>query len=464
MALTKNIALVGGRATGKSTISKLLAEKLGRELLETDQLIIQKAGKSIPQIVKESGWQNFREMEYQVVSGLKEKNGAIFDCGGGIVCEQDQNDNQQFSQRKIDALQENSLVIWLDCSTEEQLRRIGEDANRPALTCDKSAKKEMQEIMRLRRPWYRQAAHFIINTEDFTVETVVERIVSITVGLDLFRIVPEPEKQICTIIGDPVEHSMSPAMHNAAYDALGLPYSYQAVQIKPDDLQQAVNAIKTLGVRGVSVTFPHKIAVMEYLDEVDEIAQKIGAVNTIVNTKGHLKGYNTDWEGAMRSIEEGISIKGKTAVVIGAGGAARGIAFGLLQREVDRLIILNRTEEKAQSLAGEIGCESGGLDQLEKYLASADILFQTTSVGMHPHMDESIVPKKYLRPELFVTDAVYNPFETKLIKEAKEAGCKVAIGHRMLLWQGVAQFELYTGQKAPVAVMEKALIHHLTKQ
>jgi len=271
--------------------------------------------------------------------------------------------------------------------------------------------------------------------------------------------------KICAIIGDPVAHSMSPAMHNAGYEVLGLNFAYTAFRVNGEQLHRAVEGIRALGIRGVSVTVPHKIAVMEYLDEIDATALKIGAVNTIVNTDGKLKGYNTDWEGAMRSVEEGTSIEGKTVVMLGAGGAARGIGFGLLQRKAKKLVILNRTAEKARELASEMGAEYGNLDELKERLAEADILFQTTSIGMHPHESETLVPKELLRPDLFVTDAVYNPFETRLIREAREARCAVALGYRMLLWQGVTQFELYTGVKeAPVEVMEKALIEHLSKK
>ncbi|OIP95325.1 shikimate dehydrogenase [Candidatus Wirthbacteria bacterium CG2_30_54_11] len=267
---------------------------------------------------------------------------------------------------------------------------------------------------------------------------------------------------VCAVIGDPVEHSVSPAMHTAGYRSLGLKYYFGRLRVTSSELARSMAAVRSLTIRGVSVTLPHKVAVMQYLDEIDPVAQQIGAVNTIVNTSGHLKGYNTDWEGAMRSVEEVASIAGKTVVMIGAGGAARGVGYGFLQRLAGRLIILNRSEEKAKALAGELGAQWGGLDQLERSLGQADILFQTTSVGMHPDILETIVPQEFLHPGLVVVEAVFNPLETRLIREAKAAGCKVSLGYRMLLYQGVRQFELYTGvEKAPVEAMDKALVETL---
>lgn len=172
MESNRNIALIGGRACGKSTIAELLAAKLNSPVLSTDKLIVQKAGKTIPQIVQKVGWPGFRELEYRVVQELSSKKGIIIDCGGGIICEQDENNEQAYSQRKVKLLKTNSIVIWLDCAIEAQLQRLGQDTNRPALTNNKSAKKELEHIMQLRRPWYQQAADYKISTNDHTATEI----------------------------------------------------------------------------------------------------------------------------------------------------------------------------------------------------------------------------------------------------------------------------------------------------
>jgi len=267
---------------------------------------------------------------------------------------------------------------------------------------------------------------------------------------------------VCAIIGNPVEHSMSPAMHNPSYEALGINFCYVAFRVDPENVKDAIRGIRALGIRGVSVTVPHKVAVMEHLDEIDETAQKIGAINTIVNNNGHLKGYNTDWEGCMKAIEEKQEIKGKNVVLIGAGGAGRGIAFGI-SKKGGNLLICDRDTSRVDEIASATNATPFSSEQLKDNLQDADILIHATPVGMHPNEDKSIIPKEYLHPNLLVHDIVYNPWETKLVKEAKEGGCAIVLGYKMLLWQGVTQFELFTGvDKAPVEVMEEALIKHLT--
>lgn len=263
---------------------------------------------------------------------------------------------------------------------------------------------------------------------------------------------------VCALIGNPVEHSLSPAIHNAGYKALGLNFVY--VAFKVTDLKRALEGIKALGIRGVSVTIPHKVEIMNYLDEIDKEARKIGAVNTVINTNGSLRGYNSDCEGAMKALKEQTKISGKRIVLLGAGGAARAIVVGL-KKENAKIIILNRTLSKAKDLAKLINAESfGGLDDLEA-IKSADILINATSVGMHPKIEVSLVPKNLLHEKPTVFDIVYNPKETKLIREAKEVDCQAIYGYKMFLYQAVTQFELFTGQKAPLGIMEKVLIKSL---
>ncbi|WP_407422185.1 shikimate dehydrogenase [Methanobrevibacter sp.] len=272
---------------------------------------------------------------------------------------------------------------------------------------------------------------------------------------------------IVGLIGHPVEHSFSPPMHNAAFAELGLDYAYVAFDVNPNNLNSAIEGAKSLNIKGFNVTIPHKIEVMQYLDELDEVARLIGAVNTI--DFKNLKGYNTDGIGAVRAIEEVSSIKGKDVVVAGAGGASRAISFYLAKFGADSITILNRNVNKAQNLAsdilksdliGDVGADS--ILEIGNCLGDADILVDTTPLGMDPHInDEPIAKADSMHEELVVFDAVYNPNETVLLKEAIGAGAKPVYGIKMLLYQGAESFKIWTGRDAPIDVMQKALNEYL---
>lgn len=268
--------------------------------------------------------------------------------------------------------------------------------------------------------------------------------------------------KICFSIGYPIKSSRSPLMHNAGYKKLGIDdeFLFLSAEVKPKDLQMAIDGVRALGIRGVSVTMPHKQEVMKYLDQIDKEAKKIGAVNTIVNNDGKLTGYNTDWIGALTALEKKTNLTGKKVAVIGAGGAARAIVYGLVKRGA-KVKIFNRSLEKAKKLAQEFGCEYGDPGSLEE-ASKINIIINATSVGMNE--DKSPIDKflnknkaSLLLRNQIVFDVVYSPKETRLIKDAKQKGAKIIYGYEMLLYQGVAQFELYTGMKAPVEVMRKTL-------
>lgn len=268
------------------------------------------------------------------------------------------------------------------------------------------------------------------------------------------------------IIGDPVEHSLSPAMHNAAYESLGIDHEFVFVasQVDINNIEKVVDAVRVMGIRGLTCTIPHKIEVMKYLDWVDPIAEKIGAVNTVVNDNGTLKGYNTDWLGTVIPLQELLKVEkleGLSVALIGAGGAARAMAYGVLARGA-HLSIFNRSIEKAQKLAQELDAEvqSYSVDALEKDGAhnDYDIILNATSLGMGEHVDETPISKSNIEKHHVVFDAVYAPRQTRLLREAAEQGARTIQGVEMLLHQGVAQFELYTKKKAPVEVMRKMLI------
>ena len=268
---------------------------------------------------------------------------------------------------------------------------------------------------------------------------------------------------IVGLIGHPVEHSFSPPMHNEAFDALNMDYAYVAFDVNPNDLKSAIEGAESLNIKGFNVTIPHKVDVMQYLDELDEVARLIGAVNTI--DFKNLKGYNTDGIGAVKAIEEVTSIKNKNVVVAGAGGASRAISFYIAKYGAESLTILNRNEVKAESLASDVSdsgligeVASDSINAIGNYMESADVLIDTTPLGMHPNInDEPIVKADMMDEDLVVFDAVYNPNETVLIKEAIKANAKPVYGIKMLLYQGAESFKIWTGKTAPVDVMEKAL-------
>ena len=272
---------------------------------------------------------------------------------------------------------------------------------------------------------------------------------------------------IVGLIGHPVEHSFSPPMHNAAFKELGMDYAYVAFDVNPNDLKSAIEGAKSLNIKGFNVTIPHKIEVMQYLNELDEVAELIGAVNTI--DFKDLKGYNTDGIGAIRAIEEVSSVKNKNVVVAGAGGASRAISFYLAKFGADSITILNRNVEKAKSLAGDVAksdligdVNSDSISEINAYLKDADILVDTTPLGMDPHIDDEPIAKAdAMHENLVVFDAVYNPNETVLLKEAIRAGAKPVYGIRMLLYQGAESFKIWTGRDAPIDVMQNALNEHL---
>jgi shikimate dehydrogenase len=261
------------------------------------------------------------------------------------------------------------------------------------------------------------------------------------------------------IIGNPVAHSLSPVMHNQAFATIGYNAVYLAFRVI--NLDSAIKGVKALNFKGVSVTIPHKVAVMECLDEIDATAAHIGAVNTIVNRQGRLIGYNTDCPGALEALRTQTTIQGKSVALIGAGGAARAIGFGLVAAG-GQVTVLNRSRTNGERLAGDLKAEFSSLNdwQPNRY----EILINTTSVGMHPDTDATPIPKEHLSEDMVVMDIVYNPIKTRLLREAEAKKCRTINGVSMFVFQGAQQFELWTGQKAPVEIMHQAVLEALKDQ
>ncbi|MBM2837496.1 MAG: Shikimate dehydrogenase [Deltaproteobacteria bacterium] len=276
------------------------------------------------------------------------------------------------------------------------------------------------------------------------------------------------ETKVVGIFGYPVSHTLSPLMQNAALEALGLNYIYIPFEVRPESLESAVKGMQALGLAGVNVTVPYKEAVIPFLDEIDIDAELIGAVNTIVNKNGRLKGYNTDSPGYIRSLHEdaGFDPKGKTILVIGAGGAARGIIAGLLLNGTSEIIIANRTIEKAEEIKvnyakicrrKHIQIKTAPLSYLNnrQILSSVDLIVNTTSMGLEggaPDVDLASTSRHVL-----ISDIAYKPPLTQFLKKAQGAGRKTLGGLGMLVYQGAISLEIWTGQKAPVEVMKNSL-------
>lgn len=276
--------------------------------------------------------------------------------------------------------------------------------------------------------------------------------------------------KINIIIGDPVGHSLSPEIHNAAYEELGIDdeYVFLAANVKSTDIKKTVEAMRVMGIKGLTCTMPHKLIVMKYLDEIDQAAKDMVAVNTVVNENGRLIGYNTDWLGIIASLKKvEKKIENKRAIVFGAGGVARSIVYGLLKNNI-HVLIVNRTISKAKKIIRDmnlvfknnLSIDYMSLNEVNN-LDDFDFIFNATSVGMGK--SASIVNKDLINSKHIVFDAVYFPLETKLIKEAREKGAKVIYGSELLLNQALHQFKYYTNRKAPEAAMRKVLDKHLVK-
>ena len=271
------------------------------------------------------------------------------------------------------------------------------------------------------------------------------------------------------ILGDPVEHSLSPPMHNTAFQKLGIDSVYVPFHVKKGYLQSAMVGARSMGIKGLNVTIPHKTDVIEYLDSLNTAAKLIGAVNTVKFDENEVKGYNTDGLGAVKAIEEITSVKNKKVVILGAGGAARAISFQILLEGAESLVIANRTLEKAiklkedlvEKLDANVKAVTLGFD-LRNELKNADILINTTPIGMYPNINqEALVTSEMMHEGLVVNDVVYNPLETGLLKEASKAGAQTIFGTKMLIYQGVEAFRIWTGIEPPVDVFERALMKEL---
>lgn len=261
------------------------------------------------------------------------------------------------------------------------------------------------------------------------------------------------DTSLYAVLGDPISQSLSPVMHNSAFSHVNYNGAYFAFRVK--EIGKAISSIRALGIKGAGITIPHKVSVIKFLDEIDDTAGKIGAVNTIINRQGKITGYNYDSVGAVRAVKEKTEIKDKSVAILGAGGAARAVGYGIAS-EGGKVTILNRTKQRGEKLAADLGTDFYLLEDFEN--VKCDILINTTSLGMSPSLNGIPVEKKYLSKAMIVMDIIYNPLRTRLLKVAQEMGCATINGVEMFVYQGACQFELWTGKKAPVGLMRKAVL------
>ncbi|WP_455644675.1 shikimate dehydrogenase [Methanosphaera sp.] len=276
---------------------------------------------------------------------------------------------------------------------------------------------------------------------------------------------------ITGVIGHPIEHSFSPPMHNNAYKQMDMDYKYVPFHVQPEDVKNIITAAKTMNIKGLNVTIPHKTTVIPYLDEIDETARRINAVNTISFKDGVAKGYNTDGLGAIKSIQKYTDLKNKKVLVVGAGGASKAITFTLINEGIHDLIIANRSKDNVDKLMTNLINETNfqnisyqPIAETNDIIEDVDIIINTTPIGMYPKHDvEPPISTDKIGIQHTVMDIIYNPLETNLLKQAKINGAKTIPGTHMLINQGIIAFEIFTGRTPSYESFEKPLLEHLKK-
>ena len=280
-----------------------------------------------------------------------------------------------------------------------------------------------------------------------------------------------PDTRLCAVIGNPISHSLSPAIHNRAFQELGLDFVYLAFRV--EDVKSAVAGMRALeNFRGLSVTIPHKVSIIQHLDEIAEVDEQIGSINTVVNEGGKLRGFGSDGPGARQAlVEAGVEVAGAPVLILGSGGAARAIGFDLAHRAApSSLVVLGVVEDELEALIRDLrektGVNATGelLDDqsLERRIAESRVLIHATPIGMHPREDECLVPAELMHAELAVMDIVYNPYRTRLLERAEARGLETIPGIEMFVNQALLQFEAWTGERAPRQVMKQVVLDHLT--
>ncbi len=459
----RRMVLTGFRGTGKTEIGKLLAAQHNAAFLDTDTLIEQRTGRSIPDIFHEDGEERFRNIEREVVASLPAAD-AVVSTGGGAVAD----------PANMEHLRRESTLVLLHADIDTIEQRIAASP-RPPLT-NLPLREEIAEMMDRRRQYYHAASDLCIDTSETTPATAAEKITGLlktgvpaaaarAEGLAFFRggRIPAPSLQrleqllasppadpltrILGVAGYPCAHSKGPHLFNALFTGFGLNNFYTFFE--DPEIGRIMKLARELDAKGLSVTIPFKQDVMEYLDEVDEhAAQQIGAVNTVVFACGSAIGYNTDWLGVRKPL---VSMKGAKAVLLGAGGVASAAAYALVDLDMD-VTVLNRTPENAKELARRAGCRWAAWDAFDSI--RPELVVNATPLGMEPDT-RSPLAEEQLYPELTVFDLVYTPPITPLIERAQGKGCRTITGTEMFVEQAKEQFYLWFGIDLPPETLRK---------
>ena len=448
------VVLVGFRGTGKTAVGRILADRLKVPFHDTDALIERRMGMRIPEIFRRYGEVEFRILEREVIASLRDAKGVI-STGGGAVSD----------PANVADLRWHGTVVLLTAAPAVILDRIA-GSDRPGLT-DLSPAEEVQALLAARQEAYIGAADVCIDTGKYTPEEVADLVlqgagisgeerVERNTLLERFGLAGlggmidrDPDLRVCAIAGNPCAHSKSPLLYNRLFAHFGMNYHY--TRFEWPDAETIVRLASLLPIKGFAVTIPFKTDVIRSIDEIDDHAAAIGAVNTVVRCGDRMYGYNTDWLGVRTPL---LHRQGARAVVLGAGGAAAAAAYGLLSLDMD-VRVLARRPDAARGLGERFGCRWGGLETFRG--ADTDVVVDATPVGMEPDTRSLLEPGD-LEPGTTVFDLVYTPPETPLIRAAKEAGCETIPGTEMFVHQAVAQFRFLTGIAVTPALVREMLV------
>lgn len=451
------VILIGFRGTGKTSVGRILATRLKASFFETDALIERRAGMSIPDIFRQHGEAGFRAFEREVITSLRDTNGVISTGGGAVL-----------DPANVADLRWHGTVFLLSAAPEVCHRRIA-GSDRPGLT-DLPPAEEVRTLLLRRKEAYLGAADACIDTGARTPAGVAEAILRQVggeaglssdergerdgllgkFGLSALReeIDRDPDLRVCAIAGNPCAHSRSPLLYTRLFTHFGMNYRY--TRLEWPDAGTIIRLASLLPLKGLSVTIPFKADVIPLIDEVDEHAASIGAVNTVVRCGGRMYGHNTDWLGVRTPLAHR---RGGRAVVLGAGGAAAAAVHALRTLDME-VTVLARTPGAARRLAERFDCRWGGLEEFKG--ADADVVVHATPVGMEPDTRSLLAPCD-LERKTTVFDLVYTPPETPLIRAAREAGCETIPGTEMFVHQAAEQFRLITGIAVTPALVREML-------
>ncbi|GHV31122.1 hypothetical protein FACS1894167_13010 [Synergistales bacterium] len=437
----KHIVLIGLSGSGKTTLGRMLAEETGVPVADIDAELEREAGMPIREIFERSGEPFFRDMEARAIrAAVSSENPSVIATGGGAVLRSD----------NVEALKGNGFLVFLDRPVELIANDLVYDKSRPLI----QGAEKVYEMERRRRALYLEAADYVLKNTGGLEEALAE----LESLLDTMRR-QMPEGCRYAVIGNPIAHTLSPAIHGAVFEAIGVSERYGAARISSRRLPRFADYARASGMRGFNVTIPHKHNIIALLDEVEEDAELCGAVNTVVIGKdGRMSGFNTDMGGLLASLRDaGVDYRGRNVLIIGAGGAARAIAFKAAREGAPEITILARRPEQA----GDIASAARGLFQavihtgdmspasMRAAARSADILINATPLGMSGIGADfsSLEFLEALPQSAFVCDVIYKPEETELLRAARELGHGTQNGLGMLIYQALLADELFLGRE-----------------